>query len=159
MVKTQKMHTEEQFKSIQEIHDLLIDSCKNYKATSQRVDDDRVKALLLQISSERTSMASELAQDLIQHDPHDKPSNGTVGGSIHRILLTFRDILNNTNEVNILVECERQDSELLGRYGEVLNTIDLIEASRATLTRQYSEVEKSLHQVTATREAMEAVEH
>ena len=155
--KSRKMHTEEQFIAIQEIHDLLVDSCKSYKTTSQRVDDDRAKALLLQISSKRKTMASELAQDLMQHDPYDKPRHGTLGGSIHRILLTFRDILNNTNEVNILVECEGQDSELLGRYTKVLDTIDLNEATRGTLSRQYLDIEQTLHQVAASRGSMEAV--
>lgn len=154
-----KMHTEEQFKWLQEIHDLLADSRKTYNAIAHRVDDPQVKELLLRISSERANMESEVAQDLVQHDPTQKPGNGTVAGTVQRVMLTFRDILNDTNEVNVLVECERQDSALLGRYTEVLNTMDLNEASRATLARQYAELEQDLHQVIATREAMEDVEH
>ena len=153
------MHTEEQFKWLQEIHDLLADSRKNYNAIAQRVDDTQVKELLLRISSDRANMQNELAQDLVQHDPHNMPGDGTVGGTLHRVMLTFRDILNNTSEVNVLVECQRQDSELLGRYTEVLDSTDLNEASRATLARQYSEVQQHLEQVIRTREAMEAVEH
>lgn len=154
-----KMHTEEQYKWLQEIHDLLADSRKTYNAISHRVDDAHVKELLLRISSKRANMESEVAQDLVQHDPTEKLGNGTVAGTVQRVLLTFRDILNDTNEVNVLVECERQDSELLGRYTQVLNSMDLNEASRATLARQYAELEQDLHQVITTREAMEDVEH
>ena len=150
------MHTEEQFRSIQELHDLLADSRKNYKAIAHRVEDERVKQMLLRISSERAALETELAQDLVQHDPYDKPDNGTARGTIHRAMLTFRDILNNTDEVNELAECERQDSELLDRYTAVLNSMYLNEASRGTLAGQCAEVEKDLQHVTQTREGMEA---
>lgn len=153
------MHTDEQFRSIQEIHDLLADSRKDYKATAQRVDDQQVKQLLLRISSQRTALESELAQDLVQHDPRAKPGSGTMAGTIHRVALKFRDMLNNTSEVNVLVECERQELDLLRRYQKVLNSIDLNEASRATLARQYAEIERNLHEITETRQALESVEH
>ena len=153
------MHTEEQFKWIKEIHDLLADSRKNYKATAQIVDDDRVKDVLLRISSERATMEAELAQDLIQHDPQDQPANGTLGGSVHRAMLTVRDVLNNTSEVNMLVECERLDSELLGKYTDVLDTMELNEATRATMARQYGELEQHLHHIAETRESLEGVVH
>lgn len=156
---TGQMHTEEQYKAVQEIHDLLADSRKNYKAAAHRSGDEHVKQLLLRISEERNVLERELAQDLLEHGPRDPIGDGTLGGTVQRVLLTFRDLINSTSEVNVLVECERQEGDLLGRYTHVLNSVDLNEGTRALLTRQYAELERNMHAITQTRESLEAVEH
>lgn len=153
------MHTKEQYQAIHTIHDLLADSRKEYGAASQRVPDERVKDLLHRISEERMSLEDELAQDLRQHDPRHSPGEGTLGGAVHRALLIFRDTINNTSEVNVLVEMERQESDLIGYYNKVLRTLDLDDFSRATLTRQHAQIEQNVHKIHDLRRSLEAVEH
>lgn len=154
----QAMHTEEQFTSIQQIRDLLFDGRKQYEAIAQRIDGTDLSELLHQVGATREGMARELALDLVQHDPQDRGEGGTVGGALHRMLMTVRDLINNTSDVNLLVECQRQDEALLSRYAQVLDTVDLNEASRATLARQCAEVEAQVQRIVAAREQMEAVE-
>lgn len=153
------MHTKKQFDDIGKIHDLLADSRKEYEAASHRVPDVRVKRLLHTISEERHSLEEDLAQDLRQHGPSGKIGDGTLGGTIHRVMLTARDTLNNTSEVNVLVEMERQESDLLGHYNEVLRSQDLDEFTRAALVKQQVEIEGNVHKIHDLRREMEAVEH
>lgn len=153
------MHTNEQYEAIHTIHDLLADSRKEYEAASHRVPDERVSGLLLRISEERMGLEEDLGQDLRQHDPKRKVGDGTLGGALHRALLIFRDTINSTSEVNILVEMERQESDLLGRYNKVLRTRDLGEFTRATLTAQHAEIEKNVKKIRDLRRSMEAVVH
>src|SRR5690606_21826039 len=150
------MHTEEQFTSIQQIRDLLFDSGKHYEAIAQRMDSAGLHELLRKMGAARESMAGELALDLVQHDPRDRVEGGTVGGALHRMLMTVRDMVNNTSDVNLLVECQRQDEELLSRYAQVLDTVDLNESSRATLARQCAEVEAQVQRIVEARESIEA---
>ena len=150
------MHTDEQFASIQEIHDLPPIAGRTIRPLQKR----------------GRSAGKQLLLSSVPNVPHlrgigtgpgnttrVKPGSGTMAGTIHRVALKFRDMLNNTSEVNVLVECERQELDLLRRYQKVLNTIDLNEASRATLARQYAEIERNLHEITETRQALESVEH
>lgn len=153
------MHSKEQYDGIHTIHDLLADSRKEYEAASHRVPDERVKDLLHQISKERTGMEEDLAQNLRQNDPQHKTGDGTLGGALHRAALVFRDSINSTSEVNVLVEMERQESDLLGHYNNVLKTLDLDDFSCATLTRQHTEIEKNVGRIHDLRRSLETVEH
>jgi|GEM_PF-3221496 len=153
------MHAKEQAQGVRAIHDLLTDSRKEYESASHRVAEPRVKDLLHAISRERTGLEEELAQDLRQHDPAIKVSHGTIGGDLHRTLLTVRDAVNSTNEVNVLMEMEHQESDLLGHYDRMLESPELDEFSRATLTRHHAEIEKNLTKVRDLRQQLESVEH
>ena len=153
------MHTKEQYDAIHTIHDLLADSRKEYLSASHRVHEERVKALLQRISHEREELEEELTKDLRQHDPSQKPGDGTLGGALHRALLTFRDAINSTSEVNILVEMERQESDLLGRYSQVLQTADIGEFTQAMLAGQESAIEQNVKRIHDLRRSMETVEH
>lgn len=152
------MHSEEQYAVIQHIRELLNDSRKHAIAIAQRTEGIEVRQFLLDVAAERKAMAQELARDLLQHDPRTGRT-GTVAGSIRRVLLTVRDLINNTSEVNMLVTCERQDADLLSEYAEVLDSADLNESSRATLARQCTAVEAQLQRTVRMRRALETVEH
>ncbi|MEO5584824.1 MAG: PA2169 family four-helix-bundle protein [Flavobacteriales bacterium] len=153
------MHSKEQYDAIHTIHDLLADSRKEYEAASHRVPDERVKGLLHRISKERKGMEVDLARNLRQNDPQHKTGDGTLGGALHRALLVFRDAINSTSEVNVLVEMERQESDLLGHYNNVLKTLDLDDFSCATLTQQHMEIEKNVGKIHDLRRSLETVEH
>ncbi|MEO8734038.1 MAG: PA2169 family four-helix-bundle protein [Flavobacteriales bacterium] len=153
------MHAKEQSEQVHEIHDLLADSRKEYESASHRIPDERVKQLLQTVSRERVGLEEELAKDLRQHDPASKVGNGTVAGDVHRTLLTLRDALNSTSEVNVLVEMERQESDLLGHYETVLDSPDLDEFTRATLTRQHAGIEKNVTKVHDLRRQLESAKH
>jgi uncharacterized protein (TIGR02284 family) len=153
------MHANEQAQAVHVIHDELADSRKEYESASHRVPEERVKQLLQTISRERVGLEEELAKDLRQHDPSTKVGDGTVSGGLHRALLALRDAVNSTSEVNVLMEMERQESDLLGHYNNVLRGQDLDEFTRATLTRHHAEIERNLAKVHDLRRELERVEH
>ena len=153
------MHSEEQLAAISSIHDLLADSRKDYEAASKRIPDERVHKLFHQISEDRALMEADLAKDIRHHGSIVLPGKGTVPGAIDRILLGVRDAINSTSEVNVLVECERQESALLGRYDKVLDTHDLNEDTRAVLARQQAQIAMNVAHVRILRKQLESVEH
>ena len=153
------MHTDDQYTAIKEIHGLLADSRKEFEAGSKRVPDDRVRELLHGISEDRHAWEAELEADLRQRKPKSDPGGGTIGGTLHRVLLGARDAVNSTSEVNVLAECERDESDLLGRYNSVLDSADLHETTRATMARQQAEVEKNLDRIIQLRVQLESVIH
>lgn len=153
------MHTKEQYEAIRTVHDLLADSRKEYEAASHRVPEKRMTMLLLQISEERNTLGEELAQDLRRHDPRHRTGDGTLGRALHRAVLILRDTVTSTNEVNVLMEMGRQEADLVRYCNKVLRTSDLDDFSRATRTRQHTEIEKNMSRIHDLRRSLEAVEH
>lgn len=152
------MHAKEQSQAVHVIHDLLANSRKEYESASHRVPESHVKQLLHGISQERVVLENELAQDLRQHDPASKVGDGTLNGGLHRTILALRDAVNSTSEVNVLMEMERQEEDLLGHYNNVLQSRDLDEFSRATLTRHHAEIERNVAKVHDLRQQLESVD-
>lgn len=93
----------------------------------------------------------------MQHGSSAAPS-GTAHGALHRVVQAFRDAVNDTSDVNVMVECEKQERVLINHYIEVLNSADLNEATRAVLARQLREVEANVRKVREARNAQEGVE-
>lgn len=151
------MHTKEQVKAVHEIHGLLEDSRREYVATAGRVRNTGTRELLLKMAGERMELEGELERDLAQHGSGAAPV-GTAHGALHRVVQAFRDAVNDTSDVNVMVECEKQERVLVNHYIDVLNGADLNEATRAVLARQLREVEANVRKVREARNAQEGVE-
>ena len=138
---------------------MLADGRKEFEAEAQRIPDERVKELLHGISENRHAWETELEAVLRQQKPKSDPGGSSIGGTLHRVLMGARDAVNSTSEVNVLAECERHESDLLGRYNTVLGSADLKETTRATLAGQQAEVEKNLERIVHLRVQLESVIH
>jgi uncharacterized protein (TIGR02284 family) len=141
------------------IHDLLVDSRKGYAEAAARAEDDRVKGLLKAFSDERVALESEVDAELGKQDPgaehHD---GGTLKGDLHRTWMDLRDALSNSENANVLAECERGEGYLLMRYDEVLKKDDLLPSTRALATRQRATVQGNLDRIKELRKRFEKVE-
>jgi uncharacterized protein (TIGR02284 family) len=149
------METSKHHSAIQGLHDLLADSRKGYAEAARRLDDPQAAGLLRNISDKRQGMEDELATLLRRDDPDAKPGNGTIAGTMHRAWMEVRDALSATEHVDVLAECERGESFLLGRYDDVLGEAGLGENSRATLAGQRAEVEDNVSKVRLLRKTLE----
>ena len=106
-------------KYLKDICELLIDSKLGYSDTARRADDPRLQDLLGRIGESRVGMISVLSNTLEDLGIRP-PLSGTFKGTLHRIWIGLRDLISNTDDVNMVSECERGESYLIGRVDEAL---------------------------------------
>jgi uncharacterized protein (TIGR02284 family) len=153
------MDTKNDKTELHNIHDLLVDSRKGYAEAAARAEDDRVKALLMAFSDERIALESEVDAELRQQDPEaEHHEGGTLKGDLHRTWMDLRDALSNTENANVLSECERGEGFLLMRYDEVLKKDDLLPATRALATSQRAKVQGNVDRIKELRKRFEKIE-
>lgn len=140
------------------IHDLLVDSRKGYREAAERVEDDRVKGLLMAIADERVAMEALVDAELRQQDPEAEHNDGTIKGDLHRAWMDLRDALSKSDNANVLSECERGEGYLLMRYDEVLKKEDLRSVTRSLATSQRAEVQRNVARIKTLREQFEKIE-
>lgn len=150
---TQLMGSQE----LKELHKLLVDSRRNYVSVAKRVEDEQVKDLLLDIADQQTALEEELGEHL-GDGKHNAADHGTLGGTLGRLGFAARDLLNNTSEVNLLVECEREQANLTGQYDQLLNQGHYAPETRTMLERQRAISEGFHRSVIAMRESLESVD-
>ena len=138
---------------LKELHKLLVDSTRNYHSVAKRVNDEQVKDLLLDIADQQTVLEEELGEYL----GRETSDHGTLGGTLGRVGFAARDLLNNTSEVNLLVECEREQGNLIGQYDRLLNQGHYPPETRTMLEHQRAISEEFLRSVIGMRESLESV--
>ncbi len=106
-------------KYLKGICELLIDSKLGYSDTARRADDPRLQDLLARIAESRVGMISVLSNTL-EDLGISPPVSGTFRGTLHRVWIAIRDVVSNTDDVNMVSECERGESYLIGRVDEAL---------------------------------------
>lgn len=145
--------------AIRRIQDLLADSRKEYEAAAHRVHDERTKSLLQRIGSSRAALEGEFADDMQRLDPGAQAGDGTVGGTLHRVLLGARDAVNSTSDVNVLVECERLDADLLSQYDEVLSDHGPDGVGHMRFVEHCALITMDLEDIKQLRRQLESIEH
>jgi uncharacterized protein (TIGR02284 family) len=158
-MKPLNMDTKNDKAELHNIHDLLVDSRKGYKEAAERVEDDRVKALLMAFSQERTALEASVDAELRIQDPEaDHDDGGTIKGDLHRAWMDLRDSLSKSENANVLSECERGEGYLLMRYDEVLKKDDLQPATRSLANAQRAQVQKNVDRIKDLRKQFEKIE-
>lgn len=153
------MDTRNDKTELHHIHDLLVDSRKGYAEAADRVEDERVKGLLMAFSDERVVLESAVDAELQKQDPGSPHRDGgTIKGDLHRAWMDLRDALSRSDNANVLSECERGEGYLLMRYDEVLKKADLLPSTRALATAQRAEVQGNLDRIKELRKRFEKIE-
>lgn len=104
---------------LKDICELLIDSKLGYSETSKRTDDPRLMDLLNSISHDRIGKISTLSNKLEDRGVKP-PRSGTFKGTLHRVWIAMRDVILNTDDVNMVSECLKGEAYLVGRVDEAL---------------------------------------
>lgn len=120
---------------LKEICELLIDSKLGYSDISMRTDDPRLTDLLSNIAKDRIGKISMVSNKLADRDVQP-PSSGTFKGTLHRVWIAVRDVLSNADDVNMISECLRGESFLIGRFDEALNDEGVGQEVKALLKDQ-----------------------
>ena len=153
------MDTKNDKAELHNIHDLLVDSHKGYKEAAERVEDDRVKALLMTFAQERSALEAAVDAELRIQDPEAQHRDGgTIKGDLHRAWMDLRDSLTKSNNANVLSECERGEGYLLMRYDEVLKKEDLRAGTRTLANAQRAQVLKNVDRIKDLRKQFEKIE-
>ncbi len=133
---------------LSEVCELLIDSRLGYGDASRRADHPRLKSLLANIGESRVSMIAKVA-NTIERTGTSVPRNGTFKGTLHRAWMAVRDIISSTDDVNMIAECERGESYLIGRYDLTLKLSELSEDLRTMLVGQRADLMSNLMEIQA----------
>ena len=131
---------------LSEVCELLIDSKLGYGDAAGRADSPRLKNLMANIGDSRLRMIATVA-NAIERTGRYVPQGGTFKGTLHRVWMALRDILSSTDDVNMLSECERGESYLIGKYDQSLNLPELPEDLRLLLSRQRAELIANLMEI------------
>lgn len=133
---------------LSEVCELLIDSKLGYGDAARRANDPRLKRLLSDIGGSRIGMIATVA-NTIERSGRYVPQSGTFKGTLHRVWMAVRDILSNTDDVNMVAECERGESYLIGKYDQTLKLPELPEDLRTLLRRQRVDLMSNLSAIQA----------
>lgn len=120
---------------LKDICELLIDSKLGYGDTAKRTDDPRLQQLLTTIGDSRVKTISVLTAALEQHGVAP-PRSGSLKGSLHRLWIAARDIIANTDDVNLVSECLRGESFLIGRINEAMKDAAVSRDVKSLLFRE-----------------------
>jgi uncharacterized protein (TIGR02284 family) len=129
----------------------LIETCKDgergFRYAANHVQDPNVKALFLDIASQREGFAS----DLLPHaqrlgGPSD--TDGTAAAALHRGWITIKDALTGHDERAVIVEAERGEGAAVAVYRDAIEGI-LPPTVRDLVERQYGDVVHSHERIRA----------
>lgn len=124
----------------------MIDSKLGYGDTARRTDDPRLMDLLESISHDRIGKVSTLSNTL-QDRGVKPPHSGTFKGTLHRVWIALRDVVSNTNDVNMVSECLRGESYLIGRIDEAMKDQEVEQDVKAILKVQREKLMENLDRI------------
>jgi uncharacterized protein (TIGR02284 family) len=129
----------------------LIETCKDgergFRYAANHVTDPTVKALFLEIASQRERFAS----DLLPHAQRlggPSEADGTTAAALHRGWITIKDTLTGHDERAIIGEAERGEGAAVAVYKDAIDGM-LPPTVRELVQRQYEHVCKSHERIRA----------
>lgn len=138
-------------------HDLLVDSRKGYLKAAERAEDPQVKALLMELSAGRMQLIHDLYDLRVQVDTDATDRDGgTVKGDLHRAWMDLRDSLSKSDNANVLRECERGEAYLLEHYS--VDADDVSPRTFSLFRRQRMVVQENLDRIKQLARIYESAE-
>jgi uncharacterized protein (TIGR02284 family) len=129
----------------------LIETCKDgergFRYAVNHVKDPTVKALFLEIASQRERFAS----DLLPHAQRlggPSEADGTTAAAFHRGWITVKDALTGHDEKAIIGEAERGEGTAVAAYKNAIEGM-LPPTVRELVERQYADVCRSHERIRA----------
>lgn len=131
---------------LKDISELLIDSKLGYGDTSRRTDDPRLTDLLTGIGQGRIDKIATVS-GLLEDRGIRPPLSGTFKGMLHRVWIAIRDVVAHTDDVNMISECLRGESYLIGRVDAALRDEGVTEEVKEVLRVQREELMDNLERI------------
>jgi uncharacterized protein (TIGR02284 family) len=129
----------------------LIQTCRDgelgFRYAANHVRDPEVKALFLELASQRDRFAGEILPHAQRLGGATAPE-GSVAGALHRGWMTLKDSMGSHEDAVIIREAERGERIALGAYEEALDGM-LPPTTRDVVERQYAYIRHSFNRVHA----------
>ena len=129
----------------------LMETCKDgergFRYAANHVQDPSVKALFLDIASQRERFAT----DLLPHAQRlggASETDGTAAGALHRGWMTIKDVLTGHEDRAIIGEAERGEGTAVAVYKDAVEGM-LPPTVRDLIERQYQDVLNSQARIRA----------
>jgi uncharacterized protein (TIGR02284 family) len=121
---------------------LLIETCRDgehgFRYAANHVRHPALKALFLEIASEREAFATELLP-YAQRLGGAEAGDGSLAGALHRGWMTVRDAVGGHEDAAIVREAERGERAALAAYDEAINGM-LPPTARDVIERQHDAI-------------------
>lgn len=129
----------------------LIATCRDgergFRYAANHVRDSTVKALFLEIASQREQFAADILAHAQRLGGATEP-DGSLAGALHRGWMTLKDAVGGHDDAAIIREAERGERSALAAYEDALDGM-LPPATREVIERQCAEVRQSHNRVHA----------
>lgn len=111
---------------------LMHDSALGYHVAGHHVESIELRHFLQELS---TSRAGEVGKYILLLSGNDirHRLGGSLFGSLHRGWIAARGVLFSTDDANVLSECQRGESYLIGRMDDVIKEVPMTTALRSGL--------------------------
>jgi len=127
------------------------DAQESFSTAAESVQDEDLKALLLEYSRQRAGFVGDL-QTEVRRLGGEPETEGSVAGAFHRGLIGIRAAVTGADEDSIIEECEHGEDAGLANYRSALNA-DMPASVRALVERQFAVVRDTRDRLRALRGA------
>ncbi len=131
---------DETIAALQELIEVNIDSAKGLREAAEAIDHKVMTTLFSRVAAARDLHAGELRR-FVQVNNEEPTDGGSVMGTVHRKWLELRAAINSGDPKVVLIEAERGEDTIKGKYEELL--VDTAgSAMNDVLLQQFREVKK-----------------
>jgi uncharacterized protein (TIGR02284 family) len=124
----------------------LIETCKDgqngFQTAADGITRSDLKSLFYQYSQQRAQFAGEL-QNEVRRLGGDPAQAGSVAATLHRGWINIKSAVTGEDENAVLAECERGEDSAVSNYKDALADENLPSDLRATVERQYAQVQEA----------------
>ena len=113
-------HRNEILSTLESLIEICRDGQEGFHQSAEHTDNNELKAVFGQYSSERATMIGELQTLQRQHGQPEVDEDGSVVGSLHRAWINLRSAVATRNDQAILEEAERGEDAALDAYRDAL---------------------------------------
>ncbi|HUF03031.1 MAG TPA: PA2169 family four-helix-bundle protein [Aridibacter sp.] len=126
------------------------DSEEGFKTAASGVDDEQIKALFQELSSQRAHFVREL-QEVVGQYGGEPEEDGSFTGSLHRGWMDIKVAVTGNDKTAILNEAERAEDYAVDAYEEAMKA-ELPQSVSEIVSREYHLVKAAHDRVKALRD-------
>ncbi len=138
--------------TVNSLIETLKDGQEGFRQAADAVKDSELKSLFAEYSTQRSSFAGELQDQLRQIGDAEPEDSSSVAGSLHRTWINLKAAVTSGDDHAILAECERGEDSAVSEYKKAMS-VDLPSPLRETVSRQSDKVKLAHDRVRDLRDS------
>jgi uncharacterized protein (TIGR02284 family) len=154
-VLTHMSQQEEIISTVNGLIETLKDGQEGFRQASEGVENSELKSLFSKYSLQRSKFAGELQNEVITLGENNPENTSSAAGAVHRAWINLKSAITSGDDHAVLAECERGEDSAVKEYKKALDEESLSLPVRATISRQYMEVQSAHDRIRELRDAAE----